>query len=337
MSGPLVLLGPQRGRPRLEEALVHHGCTGRVAVISAGWRYDEDELDALRRDLGDRLEPLPLYGWFDALCLSDRGLARAYSSRQQRIIDFKGAYRDQLAHTMASVATMQGRAERDAELYTPELHFTHRLLRELDTRALSRLNELRAADPTTSKPWDHPEVRAHHDHAAEVLSRVDAVLITGGHVGVLRNRMFFFGLDVLLPRFLARGGAVVGWSAGAMALCDQIYLFYDDPPEGEGNAEILDSGVDLVSGVRIFPHARRRLRLDDRGRMKRLADRLDPAVLLTMEPGAWIDHTPADGWVDRSLPGTAAVYTTEGTAMAPADAFPFSEPRLAVGERTVIP
>jgi hypothetical protein len=308
-----------------------------VAVVTAGWRHDEQELDALRRDLGDRLVLLPLYRWFDSLCLADGALAQAYKARQQRIIDYKGAYRAQLTHTMAAVAAMQHRVDHDEATYAPELQFTHHALRALDARALNRLNEIRAEASATAAPWNRPEVRAHHEKAAKILSEVDAVLIAGGHVGVLRNRMFFYGLDVLLPRLLARGGAVLAWSAGAMSLCDQIFLFYDDPPEGEGNAEVLDSGIDLVQGLRIFPHARRRLRLDDSDRMKRLADRLRPATLLTLEPGAWIEHTPSTGWVDLSLPGTASIYGPDGRPTAPSGAFPLASPRTTVGKRKVVP
>ena len=236
MSGPLVLLGPQRGRPRVAEALARHRCTGGVAVITAGWRHDEAELEALQRDLGRPVTLLPLYRWFDVLCQQDPDLANAYSKRQQSIVDYKAAYRDQLTHTMGAVAAMQRRVSHDPALYEPELRFTHEALRALDRRAIDRVNGLRASAPHTSTPWDLPSVRAHHDHIAEVLSKVDAVLIAGGHVAVLRNRLFFFGLDVLLPRALAAGTAVIAWSAGAMALTESIYLFYDDPPEGEGHA-----------------------------------------------------------------------------------------------------
>ncbi|MBO86903.1 MAG: hypothetical protein CL927_16260, partial [Deltaproteobacteria bacterium] len=145
MSGPLVLLGPQRGRPRLSEALARHGCTGELAVITAGWRHDEAELEPLRRDLGDRLTLLPLYSWFDKHCQDDRQLGEAYSSRQQKIIEYKAAYRDQLKHTMAAVAVMQHRAHHNPALCGPELQFTHEALRALDARALHRVNEIRAA------------------------------------------------------------------------------------------------------------------------------------------------------------------------------------------------
>lgn len=337
MSGPLVLLGPQRAQPRLSEALDHHGCTGEVAVITAGWRHDEAELEALERDLGARVTLLPLYQWFDDLCLADPTLASAYSARQQRIIDYKAAYRMQLVHTMEAVAAMQAGTEHDPELFGPELHFTHQALRALDARALQRVNEIRAADPITSHPWDHAGVRRHHDEAATILGRVDAVLIAGGHVGVLRNRLYFFGLDVQLPRALAGGCGVFAWSAGAMALTEQIVLFYDDPPEGQGHAELLDSGLGLVPGLRVFPHAQQRLRTGSPARMARLAERLRPATVVTLEPGAWIEHTEAHGWQDRSLPGTATTWSTTGVGHAAADGLSLPPPRTDVGARTVVP
>ena len=337
MSGPLVLLGPQRGHPRLSQALAHHGCTGELAVITAGWRYDESDLETLQRDLGTRLTLLPLYAWFEQLCAKDPELAEAYSDRQQQIMHYKAAYRDQLKHTMAAVAAMQRRVEHNEPLYGPELRFTHEALRALDARALHRVNEIRASAPPTSKPWDLPLVRAHHDEIAAVLDRVDAVLIAGGHVGVLRNRLFFFGLDVLLPRALADGTAVFAWSAGAMALTEHIFLFYDDPPEGEGHAEVLDSGLNLAPGIRIFPHAYRRLRTSDAERMTRLVDRLRPSRLLTLEAGAWLEHTSEHGWADHSEPGAASVWDATGQPVAPASAFPLPAPQLEPGVRTVVP
>lgn len=337
MSGPLVLLGPQRGRPRLSEALAHHGCTGEVAVITAGWRHDESELETLRRDLGDRLTPLPLYAWFDGHCQRDPLLSEAYSRRQQLIVDYKAAYRDQLKHTMAAVAAMQRRVAYNPALYGPELRFTHEALRAIDTRALHRANEIRASVPETATPWDLPAVRAHHDQLSEVLHRADAVIIAGGHVAVLRNRMFFFGLDVLLPRVLASGTGIFAWSAGAMALTEQIYLFYDEPPEGEGHAEVLDSGLGLVHGLGIFPHASQRLRTRNVDRMGRLAQRLRPSRLLTLEAGAWLQHTADQGWADHSDPESAQVWSAEGTAAPVASAFPLPSPRLEPGQRRVVP
>ena len=75
MSGPLVLLGPQRPRQRVAEAVHHFGCTRKLAIITAGWRHDEAELDALQRDLGVPRVHLPLYRWFDELALTNPDLA----------------------------------------------------------------------------------------------------------------------------------------------------------------------------------------------------------------------------------------------------------------------
>jgi len=337
MSGPLVLLGHQRPRPRVAEALAHFGRRGRLAVITAGWRHDEPELDALERDLGSRLVHLPLYRWFEEVTLDDPGLAAAYHARQQRIIDYKSAYREQIANAMGAVADMQARVARDAELYEPELRFTHQVLRAIDARALVRVEEIRTGFPATARPWDVPSVRRRHDEIAAALRDVDAVLVAGGHVGVLRNRMFFFGLDVLLPQALADGVAVVAWSAGTMALMDRIVLFYDDPPEGPGHAEMFDRGLDLVRGIRPFPHARQRLRTSDPARMARLVQRLSPAAVVAMEAGAWLEHTDEYGWVDRSDPDTCWTWNRDGQPCALDSVLPFEAPRTEVGERKVTP
>jgi len=337
MSGPLALLGHQRPRPRVAEALAHYGCRGRVAVISAGWRHDEPELDALERDLGRRLVHLPLYRWFDEITLGNTALGTAYSERQKRIIAYKSAYREQISHAMEAVAAMQLRVARNPDLYDPELQFTHRVLRAIDSRALVRVEEIRCEFPATATPWDVPAVRRRHDEIASVLSDVDAVLIAGGHVGVLRNRLFFFGLDMLLPQALEAGTAVVAWSAGAMALTDRIVLFYDDPPEGKGHAEMFDLGLGLVSGIRPFPHAQQRLRVHDPARMARLVQRLNPAPVVAMEAGAWLEHTDDDGWVDRSDPESCWTWDRDGLPCGLPTPLSFDAPRTQVGQRTVTP
>lgn len=337
MSGPLVLLGHQRPRPRVAEALAQFGCHGRVAVISAGWRHDEPELGALQRDLGQPLVHLPLYRWFDEITVDDTTLGTAYSARQRRIIAYKSAYREQISHAMGAVAAMQLRVARNPDLHEPELQFTHRVLRAIDSRALVRVEEIRSEFPATATPWMMPAVKRRHDEIASVLSDVDAVLIAGGHVGVLRNRMFFFGLDKLLPETLAAGTAVVAWSAGVMALTDRIVLFYDDPPEGKGHAEMFDYGLGLVSGIRPFPHAKQRLRVSDPARMARLVQRLSPAPVIAMEAGAWLEHTDDAGWVDRSDPKSCWTWDSHGVQCGLPASLPFDPPRTHVGQRTVTP
>ena len=106
------------------------------------------------------------------------------------------------------------------------------------------------------------------------LEKVEGLAIAGGHVAILVNRMRLFDLD----RKLA-GKAVFAWSAGAMAIAERVVLFHHSPPQGYGNTEVLEHGLGLVRGLVLFPHARRRLALDDRRRVALLARRFAPGAL----------------------------------------------------------
>ena len=160
--------------------------------------------------------------------------------------------------------------------------------------------------------WRLDAVRPYHDAIRERLDRCGSLAIAGGHVAVLLNRLRFFGLDVLIPDLLDRGGVVAGWSAGAMVLCDRVVLFYDDPPEGPSEPEILDRGLGLIDSRLVFPHARRRLRLDNPERLRLLEARFGRCIGL--DNGAWV-RLYDGGFEDRSEPGTCTVLSP--TAEAP--------------------
>ena len=49
-----------------------------------------------------------------------------------------------------------------------------------------------------------------------------------------------------------------------MALTTRVLLFHDRPPQGAGNAEIFEHGLDLVPDAVFLPHAATRLAIDDR-------------------------------------------------------------------------
>ena len=67
MSAPLYVLGPQRPLPNLPQALQSLPGHGPIVMITAGWRHDEADTEALGRDIGPSAVPLPLYGWFEEL------------------------------------------------------------------------------------------------------------------------------------------------------------------------------------------------------------------------------------------------------------------------------
>ena len=290
------------------------GARGAVGLITCGWRHEEDELEPLLRDLGAmdlRVVHLPLYRWFDELMEKESVLSTAYQARQREIVGWKAGYREQLGCAMHAVGKMQARARQQPGLFAEDLDWTVDVLRTLDARALQRLAELRAAHPACARPWDFPTVRSHHARVKDVFAHVDIVLIAGGHVGVLRNRLEFFGVDVLLRRYLGRGGSVVAWSAGAMVLGERIYLYYDDPPEGEADAELFDAGFGIIPGAVLMPHARRRLRFNDGDRMARFARRLGRRQGITLENGARLDWRD-DSWMDRSRPDSSWRLSTDG-------------------------
>lgn len=306
-SASVSVLGPQRPRPVLAQTLQELGVKGAVAVITAGWRSVEDELDALVRDLDSldiRLVHLPLYAWFDKVLGEEPVLMADYRERQRSIVAWKSGHRESLECAMQAVRRMEHRARAEPGRFHDDLAWTLGVLHALDQRALDRLDAIRAAHPVSSRPWEFPRVRTHHGHVRDVLSHVDAVLVAGGHVGVLRNRMDFFGVDVLLRRYLRGGGRVVAWSAGAMVLGERIYLYYDDPPEGAADAELFDRGFSILPGAVFLPHARRRLRFTDPGRMGRFGRRLDPMTGFALENGARFDHV-GGAWHDHSRPESA--------------------------------
>jgi hypothetical protein len=139
-----------------------------------------------------------------------------------------------------------------------------------------------------------------------------ALVIAGGHVAVLLNRLRLF--DVLA---LAGGRPVLAWSAGAMALTEWIVLFHDHPPVGEGMVEILDAGLGAVPGVVALPNPRLRLRLDDPERVQLLSQRFAPAACVAMDQEAVIvveagtlrargcQRLGTDGTLDGSFGGGA--------------------------------
>jgi hypothetical protein len=81
---------------------------------------------------------------------------------------------------------------------------------------------------------------------------------------------------------------IFAWSAGAMVLGERVVLFHDHPPQGEGFAEVLESGLGLYRGLIPLPHSRRRLRLSDRVRVSLLARRFPGFRCLAMDEGSRI-------------------------------------------------
>ena len=105
------------------------------------------------------------------------------------------------------------------------------------------------------------------------------MVLAGGRVDVLAHVLHLFNVAAAIR------SPVIAWSAGAMALAERIVLFGDRAPQGPGFPEVHGSGLSLVRGAVLLPHARARLRLDDAPRMAVMARRFAPDRCVLLDPG----------------------------------------------------
>ena len=273
-----VLLGPQRFMTTAGTTLRALEVEGPVATITAGWEEREDQDEELGQVLDGRGRNLRLYHrMFDVLAKDERFAAAALAFRD-RHDELQSFYRLRLEGALQSVYAVQRRssAHGTAEAALADAIAAVRRLDDWYSAELKTLyREIDAQAPATES-----EVIAwHRGELAGMLADSAALVITGGHVGMLLRalRMFALPISEELP--------VIAWSAGAMALTSKVVLFHDYAPQGSHEAEVYDRGLGRVPGVIALPHARRRLRLDDRARCAVLARRFPEHRLLLLDDG----------------------------------------------------
>jgi hypothetical protein len=298
MPGPLYVLGPQRPEPNVPAALATLPGDGPVLLVSAGWRIDETDAPEVLARHGIPIVHLPLYAWFEEVRAAAPGLDAAWRARQADILAFKQIYQTRMRSLLEAAAQISASSDPSSRVHRAELEDAISDVRRLDARVIERTAEIFAAHPEVARTWEHPAVRGVHQRMGRAMEGARAICVAGGHVGVLRSRLWFFGLHRLIPAAWNNGAAVVAWSAGAMALANRIVLFYDDPPEGPTWPELMDKGMGLLPGAVFLPHARQRLRLEDRIRVALLASRFGPEPCLGLERGAWLSWEGGQ-WVHR--------------------------------------
>jgi hypothetical protein len=276
-----AMLGPQRVAPNVGPLLQRLGLDQRsVCAITAGWQEREGELHDLQEHIARKTADLQLYARAEELFGADPGFHESYRERQQTLRHMQTLYRRRLEHALAALREMEGEPD-DSPLVRNERQAAMRAVRTLDRQHLRRIVSIRDSFERRVGPASRARIRQHADAIARHLSRCPVLLIAGGHVAVLLNRMRLFGLDRLVDQH-----AVIAWSAGAMTISEQIVLFHDHPPQGAGNAEIADVGLGLVPGVVPLPYASTRLALNDERRVSLFARRLSPARCVTLDAGA---------------------------------------------------
>ncbi len=276
----VVFLGPQFQEPNLAAALRHLAIDGALVSISAGWQEREGEIDELCAHVGLPVTDLGLYGRAEAVLAADAELASAYRQRQTVLRELQDLYRLRLTHAKDAARELLSR-DCDPQLVRSAQRAALRALRALDREHLRAIEREHANFRRRVRPQQRASVVPHIRELRDLIEPASAVLVAGGHVAVLANRLRLFDLQRLLA-----GKTLIAWSAGAMALSDCIVLFHDHPPQGAGNAEVFDSGLGLLSGVIALPHAQARLALHESERVAMFARRFAPAHCLSLDHGS---------------------------------------------------
>ncbi|NNL96138.1 MAG: type 1 glutamine amidotransferase-like domain-containing protein, partial [Xanthomonadales bacterium] len=275
------VLGPQRPEQNISRAFSSSGLAeGPVAVISAGWQDAEAELDHVGELVGRPLSDLRLYQRAERLVQGDPVLKEAYRQRQDRLIELQRFYRRRMRQLSAAARELQA-AEGDPALLAPERRHSIAQLRSLDTHHLNRVEAIHRDFEQQFSAAVYPAIEEQVDQIRSLLDGCSALLITGGNVVVLVNRMRLFGIGDLVSNL-----PLVAWSAGAMSLTKRIVLFHDYTPHGRRSPEVMGAGLGILPAHVFLPDARRRLRTRDALRTGMLARRFSPDTCVTLDNGS---------------------------------------------------
>lgn len=292
MSRRVALLGPQRLKSTLLAAIQEWGIAGSIATVTAGWQEREGDDAELHQHLEGRSLNLRLYQRTEQMFVVDPELERQHRQRQETLREFQHYYQVRLRHLMAGLDELE-RHPGNSEPLRADRAAAMADIRRLDSDHLGRVTGLHQEFQLRVRPWERDAVRREREAVGRDLAYCGALAIAGGHVAVLLNRLRMFGLGELsgdLP--------VLAWSAGSMAVCDQVVLFHDTPPQGAGHPEVLERGLGLAHDVVPLPHAWRRLKMDSAARMGRFSRRFEPSALVAMADGARLVQESA-GWRSR--------------------------------------
>ena len=296
----VVLLGPQR-RPSVQHVVRELQPRTPVATVTAGWRERETDDGELRELLGGRILNLRLHSrWLDVHQL-DREYGHAEREHDAALDELRRLYLTQLDHALRAAYDVAQRSEGRPRLRESALADAVEVVRLIDRQHGDRVRAAEAAFDAAWRPDERPAVAQHREEVRRLLAETEALAIAGGHVGELARVLRLFEVQPHLPR------VVLGWSAGAMAMCDRIVLFHDFVPHGVAQTEVLGDGLGVAPGIVALPHARRRLRANDPVRMAVLARRFRPARCLVLDDAVTVRLTE-----DGGLPAEARLVGEDG-------------------------
>ncbi|MGC1208074.1 MAG: hypothetical protein WA880_08990 [Ornithinimicrobium sp.] len=298
----ITLLGPQR-TPRLGHVVASLGLSdARFATINAGWREREPDDELLSQTLGGNTINPRLWGRMQQMWDDDPELAQADRDRRQVLEEMHELYLMGLDHALSALKELLAHSPRHPEVREVAVHDAEQIVRDMDARHLARVEEQYAQFWEHWKPQDRESTARVREVVHEELGQAQAIVLTGGHVGVLMGAMNLFNIGPALDV------PIIAWGAGAMALTERVVLFNDRAAHGPAIAEVYRRGMGLVRHTVALPSPRERLDISNHTRMGLLARRFDPSRSLLLEAGVTV-HIGYDG----QLPPGAPVLATDGS------------------------
>jgi hypothetical protein len=262
-----------------------------VALITAGWETEEGDDRQLKEAIDIEAINLNLFERTEQLFSDDPELIETLRTRQDELRHLRDVYNDRLNHLLKAARQIIRR--HDTLIYLdPETESAIEMVRQLDREYFVRTSQLIDRYEQQLQTANRPHVIQHRREIGEILNRVHGILIAGGHVAIILNRLKIFGILEMRTEL-----PIIAWSGGAMALADQVVFFHDSPPQGPGDAEVLRAGMSLFHDVLPLPDGTTRLNLNDEARVELFARRFnrfqcvifDELTILERENGNWID------------------------------------------------
>lgn len=312
----ITLLGPQR-EPHIHEAVRSLGLEGcRFATITAGWRDREDDDAVLNGELGGKTVNLRLWRLLQQLWEADPELEAGDRERRHVLTEMQELYVIGLQKAAEAMREIWARESRDERVLQMAADDIIAIMRDMDDRHRQRVEEVHLEFYATYEPEHRPAVIQARFLVGDRIADCDAVVIPGGHVGVLLGSLHIANLAPALAAPTKPDDPdaaptlyrpIIAWGAGAMVLTERVVLFHDDSVVAPGVSEVLMDGLALTRGLTAFPNGTDRLEVKDRLRMAVLAQRCSPRLPMLLDPGAQVTLT-ADG----EVPTGARVVDPDG-------------------------
>ncbi|MEM6532757.1 MAG: Type 1 glutamine amidotransferase-like domain-containing protein [Myxococcota bacterium] len=280
-----LLLGPQRPRRYLGEALTQSAIgEGSLAIIAAGWQEGEVDVSEVEELVGRPLENLRLWQRAENVFEERPSLRELYRERQDRLVELQRLYRRRLKHVAIAARSMM-RIKDENGLVADERQHAVDQVRALDRHHLDRVEAIHRDYEGKIVEAGGNLLQRHADEIRAELARHRTLVITGGNVAILQNRMRLFGVHRMI-----REHALLAWSAGAMILSHRIVLYHDNTPEGRRDAEVFGAGFGLLPGFVFFPDTDQRLQTKRTRRVELLARRFAPDLCVSLNNGTVLEH-----------------------------------------------